>query len=102
MAQTDALTLRPIPVVSGAQPGTGHLDEFNNTPLEFLHRVYRECGEVGAFDLGGLKTVLLVGPDAHEAFFRTPDEQLSAAQAYQMMVPVFGEGVQYGLSLIHI
>ena len=96
MAQTDALTLRPIPVVSGAQPGTGHLDEFNNTPLEFLHRVYRECGEVGAFDLGGLKTVLLVGPDAHEAFFRTPDEQLSPAQAYQMMVPEFGEGVQYG------
>jgi sterol 14alpha-demethylase len=85
-----------IPVVSGGQPGTGHLQEFNTTPLEFLHRAYEECGEIGQFDLGGLRTVLLVGPEAHEAFFRAPDEQLSAAQAYQMMVPVFGEGIQYG------
>jgi sterol 14-demethylase len=87
---------RPIPFVSGAQPGTGHLEEFNTTPLEFLHRAFEECGEICEFDLGGLRTVLLVGPEAHEAFFRTPDEQLSAAQAYQMMVPVFGEGIQYG------
>ena len=85
-----------IPVVSGAAQGTGHLQEFNTTPLEFLHRAYAECGEIGQFDLGGLRTVLLVGPEAHEAFFRAPDEQLSAAQAYQMMVPVFGEGIQYG------
>ena len=85
-----------IPRVSGATEGTGHLQEFNTTPLDFLHRAYEECGEIGEFDLGGLRTVLLVGPEAHEAFFRAPDEQLSAAQAYQMMVPVFGEGIQYG------
>lgn len=85
-----------IPVVSGAAPDAGHLQEFNAMPLEFLHRAYAECGEVSEFDLGGLRTVLLVGPQAHEAFFRAPDEQLSAAQAYQMMVPVFGEGIQYG------
>jgi sterol 14-demethylase len=87
---------KPIPFVSGADPDTGHLMAFNTTPLEFLHRCYDECGEICEFDLGGLRTVLLVGPEAHEAFFRTPDEQLSAAQAYQMMVPVFGEGIQYG------
>ncbi|MBK6738878.1 MAG: hypothetical protein IPG64_13720 [Haliea sp.] len=85
-----------IPIVSGAQPTGGHLQEFNTTPLAFLHRAYAECGEVSQFDLGGLRTVLLVGPPAHEAFFRAADEQLSAAQAYQMMVPVFGEGIQYG------
>jgi sterol 14-demethylase len=85
-----------IPIVSGAQPTDGHLQEFNTTPLAFLHRAYAECGEVSQFDLGGLRTVLLVGPPAHEAFFRAADEQLSAAQAYQMMVPVFGEGIQYG------
>jgi sterol 14alpha-demethylase len=87
---------RPIPFVSGAKPETGHLEEFNTTTLEFMHRAYEECGEICEFDLGGLRTVLLVGPAAHEAFFRTPDEQLSAAQAYQMMIPVFGEGIQYG------
>jgi sterol 14-demethylase len=85
-----------IPIVSGAQSAAGHLEEFNTTPLAFLHRAYAECGEVSQFDLGGLRTVLLVGPPAHEAFFRATDEQLSAAQAYQMMVPVFGEGIQYG------
>ena len=87
---------RELPFVSGALPGTGHLLEFCTTPLEFMHRAYEECGEVAEFDMGGLRTVLLVGPRAHEAFFRAPDEQLNAAAAYQMMVPVFGEGVQYG------
>jgi sterol 14-demethylase len=38
----------------------------------------------------------MVGPEAHEAFFRAPEDQLNAAAAYQMMVPVFGEGVQFG------
>jgi len=61
-----------------------------------MHRAYEECGELAEFDMGGLRTVLMVGPRAHEAFFRAPDEQLNAAAAYQMMVPVFGEGVQYG------
>lgn len=87
---------KPIPFVSGARPGTGHFEEFTRTPLEFLHRAYEECGELAEFDMGGLRTVLMVGPEAHEAFFRAPDEQLNAAAAYQMMVPVFGEGVQYG------
>jgi sterol 14-demethylase len=86
----------PIPTVSNARAETGHLEEFNATPLDLMHRAYAECGEICEFDLGGLKTVLLVGPEAQEAFFRAPDAQLSAAQAYQMMVPVFGEGVQYG------
>ena len=86
---------QPIPFVSGAVDGT-HLGEFYATPIDFLHRVHDECGELGEFDMGGLRTVLMIGPDAQEAFFRAPDEQLSAAEAYQMMVPVFGEGVQYG------
>ncbi len=75
-----------IPIVSGADPETGHLEEFNADPLAFMHRAFEECGEICEFDLGGLHTVLLVGPQAHEAFFRTPDEQLSAAQAYQMII----------------
>lgn len=94
--QSVPTTFKPIPVVSGARPGTGHFEEFCTTPLEFLHRAHDECGELAEFDMGGLGTVLMVGPEAHEAFFRAPDEQLNAAAAYQMMVPVFGEGVQYG------
>ena len=87
---------KPIPFVSGSKPEIGHYGEFASTPLEFLHRAYNECGEVSEFDLAGLKTVLMVGAEAHEAFFRAPDEQLNAAAAYQMMVPIFGEGIQFG------
>lgn len=87
---------RPLPFVSGALPQSGHYDEFCNTPIEFLHRAYEECGEVAEFDVAGMRTVLMVGPEAHEAFFKAPEDQLNAAAAYQMMVPVFGEGVQFG------
>jgi len=86
----------PIPFVSGGKSEGGHFDEFCDTPLEFMLRAYQECGELAEFDLAGLRTVLMVGPQAHEAFFRAPEDQLNAAAAYQMMVPVFGEGVQYG------
>lgn len=87
---------RAIKVVSGAEGELGHLRHFSERPIEFLQQVFAECGEVGQFNLAGLDTVLLVGPDAHEAFFRAPDKQLNSAAAYQMMVPIFGEGVQYG------
>jgi hypothetical protein len=31
--------------------------------------------------------------------YRAPDDQLSAAEPYKYMVPVFGEGIQYGAPL---
>jgi sterol 14-demethylase len=88
-------TPRPVPV-SGAQPGAGHYAEFIAHPANFMLRAWRECGELAEFDLGGVRNVLMVGADAHEAVFRAPDEQLSAAEPYKYMVPVFGEGIQYG------
>lgn len=92
----EASRFRPIPVVSGAAPGRGHFEEFCAHPAFFLQRAFRECGEVCEFDQGGMRTVLMVGPEAHEAVFRAPDEQLNAPAAYQYMVPIFGPGVQYG------
>jgi len=89
---------RPRPV-SGARPGTGHSEEFLANPALFMLRAWRECGELAEFDLGGRRNVLMVGPAAHEAVFRAPDDQLSAAEPYQYMVPVFGEGIQYGAPL---
>ncbi len=87
---------KPLPQLSGGGGEGGHYAEFSADPLGFLTRAHKECGEVGEFDLAGLKTVLLVGLEAQEAFFRAPETQLSAAAAYQMMVPVFGEGIQFG------
>jgi sterol 14-demethylase len=89
-------SVAPIAQVSGAQKDLGHYEEFCDNPALFLKRAYEENGEVCEFDLAGLKTVLMVSPQAQEAVFRAPDEILSAAEAYQMMVPVFGKGIQYG------
>jgi sterol 14-demethylase len=90
-----------IPFVSGAKASAdgGHFDEFCQHPAYFLQRAYRECGELAEFDMGGTNTVLMVGPEAHEAVFRADDIQVSAREAYQFMVPIFGKGVQYGAPL---
>ena len=42
--------------------------------------------------------VALFGPEAHEAVFRAPDEQLSPAEAYKVTTPVFGENIVYDAS----
>jgi sterol 14-demethylase len=89
----------PIHKLGGAKPETGHFLEFLENPAHFLLRAYHEGGELTEIDLGGMRNVLMVGPDAHEAVFRAPDQQLSAAAPYAYMVPVFGEGIQYGAPL---
>ncbi len=86
-------------LVSGAKPETGHYEEFLANAAHFLHRAYRECGELAEFDLMGQKHVLIAGPDVQEAVFRAPDEVLSASAPYPNMVPVFGEGIPYGAPL---
>ncbi len=91
-------SIRPQ-IVSGAKPETGHYEEFLVHPARFLYRAWQERGELAEFDLGGMRNVLVVGPDAHEAVYRASDEQLSTSAPYQYMVPVFGEGIQYGAPL---
>src|SRR5258705_13317457 len=89
---------RPTPV-SGAVTGAGHSGEFLANPALFMLRAWRECGELAEFDLGGVRNILMVGPEAHEAVYRAPEDQLSASEPYKYMVPVFGEGIQYGAPL---
>jgi sterol 14-demethylase len=88
-----------IRTVSGAKPGTGHFEEFLAHPARFMLRAWRECGELAEFDLGGMRNVLMTGPDAQEAVFRAPDDQLSASEPYRYMVPIFGQGLQFGAPL---
>ncbi len=63
--------------------------------MELLQRARAECGDVAAFDVGPKRMVLLTGPKASEAFFRSRDEVLSPSEAYRMMEPVFGKDVVY-------
>ncbi len=94
------MTDSPRPrIVSGAKPETGHYEEFLDHPAHFLYRAWQECGELAEFDLNGVRHVLVASADIQEAIFRAPDEQLSTSAPYQYMVPVFGEGIQYGAPL---
>ena len=93
MSDAATAALKAPPRVSGAVEQGGHLPEFEQDYCAFISRAHAECGELAEFDFGGQETILMSGPDAQEVFFRTPDEVFSQAQAYQVMVPVFGPGV---------
>ncbi|MEL7209517.1 MAG: cytochrome P450, partial [Actinomycetota bacterium] len=86
---------RAIPRLGGGLPGLGHLLSLKRDPIGLMRRVADECGELGEFRIGGKRVVLMSGPEAQEAFFRAPDEQLDQAAAYPFMKPIFGEGVVF-------
>jgi len=85
--------LKQPPKVSGEKPEIGHMEEFGVNFARFLMRCNEECGELAEYNMGGQQTILMSGPDAQEAFFKTLDSKLSRAAAYQATVPVFGKGV---------
>lgn len=76
-------------------PLLGHAVQLKMRPMDLLLAGRRQFGELFALDLAGQKTAVFSGPKANEAFFRAPDDQFSAKEAYQMMVPVFGKGIVY-------
>ncbi len=90
-------TLADIPEVSRRFPESpyGHLEDLRDDPIDLLHRVRDECGDVGRFKLADRDVVLVSGAEVNEAFFRAPDEVLDQAAAYPFMTPVFGEGVVF-------
>ncbi|MCB1616830.1 MAG: cytochrome P450 [Pseudomonadales bacterium] len=93
MMDTVMQGLKAPPKVSGEKPQVGHMEEFGVNFARFLMRCNAECGELAEFNMGGQPTILMSGPEAQEAFFKTLDTRLSRAAAYQATVPVFGKGV---------
>ena len=89
---------RQIPELSGGWPMLGHLAEFQRDPVAMLERCWREHGELVRFRLGPREFVLFTGPEAHDCYFRAPEEQLDARAVYQFTVPVFGRGVAYDVA----
>jgi len=87
-----------VPQLVGGWPLVGHARDFVLDPIALLQRVRDDLGPVGGFRLGPQRAVLLSGPEAHEAFFRAPDSEVSQRDAYQLMIPVFGRGVVYDAS----
>ena len=90
---------RQPPRVSGGVPLLGHMIEFSRAPFEMLMRARAECGAVAEFQLLRQPVVMLTGPEANEAFFRAPDDQICRREAYRVMTPIFGEGVVFDAPL---
>jgi sterol 14-demethylase len=87
--------LREPPLLSGSLPVVGHTVEFVRNTIGLLSRAQRELGGVAAIEIVGKKMVAVFGPEANEAVFRAPDTQLSPAEAYKIMTPIFGKDVVY-------
>ena len=83
------------PKVPGSIPVVGHMIAFGKNPFEFMMRLRERFGEIGEFRMFHQKMVLMTGPEANEAFFRAPDEQLDQSAAYKVMTPIFGKGVVF-------
>jgi sterol 14alpha-demethylase len=89
------LALKPPPSLRGGLPYLGHALEFSRNPVRVLQRGQAQWGEIFSFLLAGSKVTVLIGPKANEAFFRAPDHQLSAKEAYRFTIPIFGNGIAY-------
>jgi sterol 14-demethylase len=86
-----------IQEVSRRFPGSphGHLEDLRSDPIDLLHRVRDECGDIGRFRLADRDVVLVSGAAANEVFFRAPDSVLDQGEAYPFMTPIFGKGVVF-------
>jgi sterol 14-demethylase len=92
------MSARPIPRMPGGLPWLGHALEFRRNPVAFLRRGHETCGPLFSFPLAGKTVHVFTDPRGNETFFRAPDDQLSAKEAYQFTVPMFGKGVAYDVT----
>ncbi len=89
---------KAVPELAGRWPLIGHLPDFLKDPVSMLSRGWREQGELVQFRIGPRDFVLFTGPEAHDFYFRAPEDQLNAKAVYQFTVPIFGRGVAYDVS----
>ncbi|GAB4576083.1 MAG: cytochrome P450 [Anaerolineae bacterium] len=72
-------------------PLIGNALDFSRDPAALVRRGYEQYGEVFAIQLGTKPVVVLLGPENHALFFELTDKNLSMREAYQFLVPMFGE-----------
>lgn len=95
--QNDATTGRP-PDLPGGLPFLGHVIAFRRNPVALLQQGREHFGDIFSLSVLGQRFAVLTGPSANEAFFRAPEDQLSAKEAYGFTVPMFGAGIAYDAS----
>ena len=86
------------PLMPGGLPFIGHAYQFWNRPVDLLQAGQRRFGNIWSLQLAGQRATVLTGSEGNEAFFRAPDNVLSARQCYQFTIPVFGPGVAYDVA----
>lgn len=87
-----------VPVLAGGLPLLGHLREFQVDPVSLLLKGNDEYGDLFRFKIGPCDFVLFSGLEAHEAYFKAPDDQLDPKSVYKFTVPIFGRGVAYDVA----
>ncbi|KAF6003280.1 hypothetical protein F1559_002642 [Cyanidiococcus yangmingshanensis] len=95
----DGTGLKLPPMYQEGLPLVGNLFAFARNPLRLAERAYAQLGDVFTIAIGPKRFTFLVGPSAHEVFFRATDDELDQAPVYAFSVPVFGRGVVYDAPL---
>lgn len=73
------------------KPILGSLSAFQNERLELLTRVWRECGDVGAFHVGPARAVLVSAPALiQEVLVDRTGEFLNTGRVQQAFLPIVG------------
>ncbi len=73
----------------------GHLEDLRDDPIDLLHRVRDECGDIGRFRLADRDVVLVSGAEANEAVL--PGARLDAGPGRG--VPVHDADLRQGRGL---
>mmetsp|Transcript_65429 Transcript_65429/g.76881 ORF Transcript_65429/g.76881 Transcript_65429/m.76881 type:complete len:480 (+) Transcript_65429:215-1654(+) len=98
------ILLRPRKGAQGAPPCVqptskipvlGSCIEFGASPMKMVKRCYEEYGPVFTLNIFHKRLTFLVGPEAHEPFFKLGDNVLAQEEVYGFMKTVFGAGVVY-------
>jgi sterol 14alpha-demethylase len=89
---------KAIPRLTGGLPFLGHAFEFRRDPVGFIQRGRDRHGDIFSFRMFGNRIHVLTGPAGNETFFKAADSVLSAREAYQFTVPIFGKGVAYDVT----
>ncbi len=90
---------RLAPALPGGLPFLGHAIPFKLHPITLLRQAQKRFGEMFRFKLAGHWVHFLCSPQAHEAYFMAPEDQLSQREVYQFMTPIFGKGIVYDVPI---
>lgn len=83
------------PRLEGGLPLLGHALEFRNDPIRLMTRARTLHGDLATVAMPGTDAIVMTGERAQEQFFRISDEDVSQAEAYRLMTPIFGKGIAY-------